>query len=81
MPILGIPTHRICGAFLGGRLGGMTWADAVEARGWTAVIIASIGLSIGVLNQNLFTTIVTVVTTMSMPSMLRWALGRLPTEP
>jgi hypothetical protein len=31
-----------------------------------------------VLNQNLFTTIVTVVITMSM---LRWALGRLPTSP
>jgi hypothetical protein len=23
----------------------MTWAEAVDARGWTAVIIASIGLS------------------------------------
>ena len=48
--------HRIDGAFLGGRLSGMTWAEAVDARGWTAVIIASIS----VLNQNLFTTMVTV---------------------
>jgi nucleotide-binding universal stress UspA family protein len=44
------------------------------------VIVATIGLSMGVLNQNLFTLIVTmaVVTTMAMPAMLRWALKRLP---
>src|ERR1700674_2873107 len=64
----------------------MTWAESLalgcgmNARGSTEVIVASIGLSMGVLNQGLFTTIVTmaVVTTMSMPPMLRWALGRLP---
>jgi Kef-type K+ transport system membrane component KefB/nucleotide-binding universal stress UspA family protein len=77
------------GAFLGGRLGGMTWAESValgcgmNARGSTEIIIASIGLSMGVLNQDLFTTIVAmaVVTTMSMPPMLRWALARLPMSP
>jgi hypothetical protein len=51
----------------------------VDARGWTDVIIASIGLSMDVLNQNLFATIVTVVTT--MPPTLCCALGRLPTSP
>jgi Kef-type K+ transport system membrane component KefB/nucleotide-binding universal stress UspA family protein len=74
------------GAFLGGRVGGMSWAESValgcgmNARGSTEVIVATIGLSMGVLNQDLFTTIVAmaVVTTMSMPPMLRWALGRLP---
>lgn len=77
------------GAFAGGRLGGMTWAESLalgcgmNARGSTEVIVASIGLSMGVLNQSLFTTIVAmaVVTTMSMPPMLRWALGRLPMSP
>src|SRR6266850_7083410 len=55
----------------------------MNARGSTEVIVASIGLSMGVLNQALFTTIVTmaVVTTMSMPPMLRRALGRLPIRP
>ena len=55
----------------------------MNARGSTEVIVASIGLSMGVLNQDLFTTIVAmaVVTTMSMPPMLRWALGRLPMSP
>jgi Kef-type K+ transport system membrane component KefB/nucleotide-binding universal stress UspA family protein len=77
------------GAFLGGRLGGMTWAESLalgcgmNARGSTEVIVATIGLSMGVLNQNLFTTIVTmaVVTTMSMPPLLRWALAGLPMRP
>src|SRR6202521_3590221 len=67
----------------------MTWAESLalgcgmNARGSTEVIVASIGLSMRVLNQGLFTTIVTmaVVTTMSMPPMLRWALGRLPMRP
>ena len=74
------------GAFLGGRVGGMSWAQSIalgcgmNARGSTEVIIATIGLSMGVLNQDLFTTIVAmaVVTTLSMPPLLRWTLGRLP---
>jgi nucleotide-binding universal stress UspA family protein len=55
----------------------------MNARGSTEVIVASIGLSMGVLNQDLFTAIVAmaVVTTMSMPPMLRWALMRLPMQP
>jgi K+:H+ antiporter len=80
---------KFSGAFLGGRLGGMNWAESLalgcgmNARGSTEVVVATIGLSMGVLDQNLFTTIVTmaVVTTMSMPPMLRWALARLPTRP
>ncbi len=74
------------GAFVGGTLGGLTrreslaLASGMNARGSTEVIIATIGLSIGVLSQNLFTMIVTmaIVTTMAMPPMLRAALARLP---
>ena len=58
------------------------WRSAcgMNARGSTEVIIAPIGLSMGALNQNLFTMIVTmaVITTMAMPPMLRWALARMP---
>jgi nucleotide-binding universal stress UspA family protein len=52
----------------------------MNARGSTEVIVATIGLSMAVLTQNLFTMIVTmaVVTTMAMPPMLRAALARLP---
>ncbi len=77
---------KFAGAVLGGRIGGLTFAESVavgsgmNARGSTEVIIASIGLSMGVLSQSLFTSIVTmaVVTTMVMPPMLRWAVCRLP---
>jgi Kef-type K+ transport system membrane component KefB/nucleotide-binding universal stress UspA family protein len=77
---------KFSGAFLGGKLGGLTRAEALalgcgmNARGSTEVIVATIGLSMGALSQNLFTLIVVmaIVTTLAMPPMLRWALGRLP---
>ena len=52
----------------------------MNARGSTEVIIATIGLSMGALNQNLFTMIVAmaVITTLAMPPTLRWALTRIP---
>ena len=48
----------------------------MNARGSTEVIIATIGLSMGVLSQNLFSMIVTmaIVTTMAMPPMPRPAI-------
>ena len=74
------------GAFVGGKLAGLTFRESfalgtgMNARGSTEVIVATIGLSMGALSQNLFTMIVTmaVVTTMAMPPTLRWALSRLP---
>jgi Kef-type K+ transport system membrane component KefB/nucleotide-binding universal stress UspA family protein len=74
------------GAFVGGTVGGLSTreslalASGMNARGSTEVIIATIGLSMGVLSQNLFTMIVTmaIVTTMAMPPMLRAALAKLP---
>jgi hypothetical protein len=73
------------GAFAGGALGGLTsreslaLASGMNARGTTEVIIATIGLSMGVLSQNLFSMVVTmaILTTMAMPPMLRAALARL----
>jgi nucleotide-binding universal stress UspA family protein len=80
---------KFAGAFLGGKLGGMTGRESLalacgmNARGSTEVIVATLGLSMGVLNEGLFTSIVAmaVVTTMAMPPMLRWALGRVPLRP
>jgi Kef-type K+ transport system membrane component KefB/nucleotide-binding universal stress UspA family protein len=77
---------KFAGAFIGGEIGGMTRREAfalacgMNARGSTEVIIATIGLSMGALTQELFTMIVTmaVATTMAMPPMLRWALSRVP---
>ena len=77
---------KFAGAFIGGKIGGLTRPEALalacgmNARGSTEVIVASIGLSMGALTQNLFTMIVTMafVTTMAMPPMLRWSLSRVP---
>jgi Kef-type K+ transport system membrane component KefB len=74
------------GAFVGGALGGLTRREALalatgmNARGSTEVIVATIGLSMGALSQDLFTMIVAmaILTTLAMPPTLRWALSRLP---
>jgi Kef-type K+ transport system membrane component KefB/nucleotide-binding universal stress UspA family protein len=79
---------KAAGAFTGGWTGGLNLsqslalATGMNARGSTEVIVASIGLSMGVLSQNLFTMIVAMafITTMAMPPTLRWALGRLPMD-
>ncbi len=77
---------KFLGAFVGGKLGGLVRSEALalacamNARGSTEVIVASLGLSMGILSQNLYTLIVgmAVLTTMAMPPMLRWSLKRLP---
>ncbi|MCF8476075.1 MAG: cation:proton antiporter [Pseudolabrys sp.] len=74
------------GAFIGAEIGGLTrregfaLACGMNARGSTEVIIATVGLSMGALNLDLFTMIVAmaVITTMAMPPTLRWALSRIP---
>ncbi|WP_436040938.1 cation:proton antiporter, partial [Rhizobium sp. LjRoot98] len=77
---------KFAGAFAGAKIGRFSNAEALalgcgmNARGSTEVIVASIGLSVGVLDERLFSVIVAmaVVTTMAMPPTLRWALARLP---
>jgi len=76
---------KFAGAFIGGEIGGLkareslALACGMNARGSTEVIVASIGLSMGALTQDLFTMIVAmaIVTTMAMPPMLRWGLSRV----
>jgi Kef-type K+ transport system membrane component KefB/nucleotide-binding universal stress UspA family protein len=77
---------KFTGAYVGAKIGRLGTAEALalgcamNARGSTEVIIATIGLKTGLLSENLFTMIVTtaVVTTLAMPPMLRAALRRLP---
>jgi nucleotide-binding universal stress UspA family protein len=77
---------KFIGAFIGGKIGGLSRAESLalgcgmNARGSTEVIVASLGLSAGLLTHDLFTLIVTmaIVTTMAMPTMLRWSLKRVP---
>ncbi|WP_240755988.1 cation:proton antiporter [Pandoraea sp. XY-2] len=77
---------KFTGGFAGARLGGMSSAEALalatgmNARGSTEIIVASIGLSLGVLSQDLFTMVVVMalITTLIMPPVLRRALVRIP---
>jgi K+:H+ antiporter len=77
---------KFAGAFAGGQIAGLSARESfalgtgMNARGSTEVIVATIGLSMGALSENLFTMIVAmaVITTMAMPPTLRWALARLP---
>jgi Kef-type K+ transport system membrane component KefB/nucleotide-binding universal stress UspA family protein len=79
---------KFLGAFAGSAVAGLSRMEglavgcAMNARGSTEVIIASIGLSVGVLGRDLFTLIVAmaILTTMAMPPMLRWALKRIPLD-
>jgi Kef-type K+ transport system membrane component KefB/nucleotide-binding universal stress UspA family protein len=77
---------KLVGCYVGGRIGRLSSREAtalaigMNARGTTEIIVASIGLSIGVVSQDIYTLIVVmaVTTTMVMPPMLRWALARIP---
>lgn len=77
---------KLGGCYVGGLLGrlhhmeSLAVAFAMNARGSTEVILATVGLSMGVLDQKLFTLIVlmAVVTTLCMPPLLRWALAHVP---
>src|SRR5713101_729091 len=77
---------KLVGCYIGGRLGQLSSREAtalaigMNARGTTEIIVATIGLSIGVVSQDIYTLIVVmaVTTTMVMPPMLRWALRRIP---
>ena len=84
--ILAASIGKFSGALVGGWLGGLTtreslaMATGLNARGSTEVIIATIGLTLGALSQELYTMIVAmaVLTTMAMPPTLRWAMARVP---
>ncbi|WP_102224882.1 cation:proton antiporter domain-containing protein [Acidimangrovimonas sediminis] len=80
---------KTAGALAGGHLAGLSWrestalATGLNARGSTEVIIATIGMSLGVLSEPLYTLIVAmaILTTMAMPPTLRWTLSRVETRP
>jgi Kef-type K+ transport system membrane component KefB len=87
LAVIGIASvGKLGGCYLGSRISGLKHREGVavglgmNARGSTEIILATIGLGLGVLNQQLFTVIVlmAMVTTLCMPPLLRWALNRLP---
>ena len=85
--VIGIASvGKLGGCYLGSRLSGLGHTEGLavglgmNARGSTEIILATIGLGLGVLNQQLFTVIVlmAMLTTLCMPPLLRWSLARIP---
>ena len=76
---------KFTGAYLGSRLGGLShWeglamGSGMNARGAMEIIVATIGLSLGVLNQPMYSIIVMVaiVTSLMAPPLLRWTLSKV----
>jgi Kef-type K+ transport system membrane component KefB len=77
---------KIVGGLVGGRLGGLTTREALalafgmNARGSTEVVVATIGVSVGLLSQPIFTliVIVAITTTVATPPILKWLLAGIP---
>ena len=77
---------KLVGCYLGGRLGRLShWESlavgfGMNARGAMELIVALIGLSLGLLTQEMYSTIVlvAVVTSFMAPLALRWTLPHLP---
>jgi Kef-type K+ transport system membrane component KefB/nucleotide-binding universal stress UspA family protein len=76
---------KFLGAYLGSRVGGLShWeglamGSGMNARGAMEIIVATIGLSLGVLNQQMYSIIVMVAiaTSLMAPPMLRWTLSKV----
>lgn len=76
---------KFVGAYLGAKVGGLShWESlalgaGMNARGAMEIIVATIGLSLGVLNQQMYSIIVMVaiVTSLMAPPLLRWTLSKV----
>lgn len=79
-------TGKLVGCYAGGRLGGLSHWEGVavgfgmNARGAMELIVALIGLSLGLLTPEMYSTIVlvAVVTSFLAPLLLRTVVGKLP---
>jgi nucleotide-binding universal stress UspA family protein len=82
-------TAKISGAMLGGKLGGLEFRESLavafgmNARGGMEIILALLGLSLGVLTPAMYTIIVAVavITSVTTPPLLNWALRGVSRRP
>jgi Kef-type K+ transport system membrane component KefB len=80
---------KILGTYLGARLIGrqnhltaLSFGAGLNARGAMEILIATIGLSLGILSQEMFSIIVimAIVTSLMAPPMLRWVVQHIPPD-
>lgn len=85
--VIGIATMgKVVGTYAGARLVGgkdhwtaLSFGAGLNARGAMEIIIATVGLSLGVLSQDMFSIIVVmaIATSLMAPFALRWVLARV----
>lgn len=85
--VIGVASFgKMVGAFTGARVFGkkdgwtaFTLAAGLNARGAMEIIVATIGLSLGILSQDMFTVIVVMamVTSLMAPTLLRWSIRHI----
>ena len=79
--IVGCAT-KLVGCGLGGKLGGLKWREALavaigmNARGGMGIIVALVGLTLGVLTPSMYTVLLlfAIVTSLMTPPLLSWAI-------
>jgi len=85
--VLGVAcAGKLVGCTLGGTAGGLRWREAfavatgMNARGGMEIVVALLGLSLGILTSQMFTVIalVAIATSMITPPLLGWALSDVP---
>jgi len=85
--VLGVAcAGKLAGCTLGGIIGGLQWREAfavstgMNARGGMEIVVALLGLSLGILTPQMYTVIVLVAiaTSMITPPLLGWALSDVP---
>ncbi len=82
-------TSNIGGTILSGRIAGVSGRESfalgagLSALGVMGVVVAIVGLNIGIINEVAFTILVlaAVVTSLTAPMLLRWAVGRWEPQP
>ncbi|CAN5887846.1 cation:proton antiporter [soil metagenome] len=89
--VIGVATlGKVVGAYLGARLlsgqdhwSGLAYGSGLNARGALEIIIATIGLSIGILSQEMFSIIVVmaIATSLMAPFALRFTTNRIEMGP
>ncbi len=76
---------KFTGAYIGSRAGGlshwegMAMGSGMNARGAMEIVVATIGLSLGVLNPQMYSIIlmVAIITSLMAPPLLRWSLSKV----
>ncbi|MDA0815408.1 MAG: cation:proton antiporter [Chloroflexi bacterium] len=81
---------KFAGSLAGARLAGvhdwwrgLSYGSALNARAAMGIIIATVGLSLGIIDQDMFSmlVLVSVLTAVAAPPTLRWAIQRVEIEP